>query len=157
MIESLHIGSTPYDEPCVQVADGCDNLPAMRLECKAFIQALRSKIGLEPIGARLVIRTHSHDFGPYADVSCDYDTTKPLAQSYAFDCERFAPATWAEVGMDVRHVADSASSLHIVDVQVHQDTGWEPIAYTRPFADRRLDSPTPHEEALNDDEEPSDA
>jgi hypothetical protein len=98
MKDYLNIGSSPPDEDCVQVGSTCYTQRA-QIECDKYIEALRKKLGDEPEGAWLQVRTFSHDFGNYAEVVCNYDTDIPESFEYALKCEGEGPLTWAEVGM----------------------------------------------------------
>lgn len=118
----LFIGSSPPDEPCVQVLSGTDNYSAQRLQCLAYIKALRKKLGPEPAGALLKLKRQSHDFGDYVEVVCHFNTENEAAVKYAYDCESSGPQTWAEVGMTVTLVSDPAYPRAIVNVLVKETT-----------------------------------
>jgi hypothetical protein len=87
------IGSVPYDEPAVQVGRDNYNNDSI-LECYAFIEQIRRKIGIEPEDAKLKDKAFSHDFGAYRQVVCCYDDTDAESTSYAFECENHAPDKW---------------------------------------------------------------
>jgi hypothetical protein len=63
-------------------------------ECARLIQLLRKKIGAEPEGARLSVKWFDHDFGPYCEVVCYYNTDLEPSVEYASTCEANLPATW---------------------------------------------------------------
>jgi hypothetical protein len=65
----------------------------------AYIEAIRKKLGNEPEGARLAVKSFQHDFGTYQEVVCSFDTEIEGAIEYAYKCESDSPATWGEVGM----------------------------------------------------------
>jgi len=93
MRDYLNIGSTPPAEDCAQV--GSDNYyEESKKECKRYIELLREKMGNEPVGARLAIKSFPHDFGNYYEVVCYYDDSNPKAVDYAFRCESEGPETW---------------------------------------------------------------
>lgn len=96
MKDYLSIGSSPYDEKCVQVQQNVDYLPEMRKECQRFIELLRKKFGPEPTGAGLYIKSNDHDFGPYLEVNCRFDDQLPESVVYAFACEAHSPQTWTD-------------------------------------------------------------
>jgi hypothetical protein len=98
MLDHLFIGPCPCDEDCAQigVTEGAARLN--RLECEAYIEALRRVYGPEPEGAYLHIKTESHDFGAYREVVCYYEDDKREAVEYAFKVES-GLATWAEAEM----------------------------------------------------------
>ncbi|MDP2949229.1 MAG: hypothetical protein Q8P22_06800 [Chloroflexota bacterium] len=87
------IASAPYDEPCVQVNPQGDYHDAMRAECRRFIELIRKKLGPEPPGAHLAIKSCPHAFGTYYEVVCWYDDSQEAAD-YALRCESDAPLTW---------------------------------------------------------------
>ncbi len=90
----LSIASAPYDEDCVQVTDKKPYLDDMRAECRRFLELVRKKLGSEPPGAQLAIKSFPHDFGTYLEVVCLYDDENEAASRYAFHCESDAPRTW---------------------------------------------------------------
>lgn len=99
MREYIEIGASPCNEDCIQVGDENYNVTA-RKECAAFIEAIRKKLGKEPSGAELRIKSFPHDFGSYLEVVCYYDTNNAEAMKYAYNCEARAPLSWDEVGMN---------------------------------------------------------
>lgn len=94
MREYMEIGSAPCNEDCVSVDPKVEYLPAMRRECLRFMDLIRKKLGPEPEGARLSVKSHPHDFGTYLDVVCYYDDEDEEARRYAFRCESDSPKTW---------------------------------------------------------------
>jgi hypothetical protein len=58
----IWIGSTPSNEDCAQVGSP-DYARNARIECHAYIDAIRKVCGQEPEGARLTIKSQPHDFG----------------------------------------------------------------------------------------------
>lgn len=98
MNEYLEIGPCPPEEDCVGV--GAENYEQKaRKECNAFIEAIRKKLGNEPQGAQLRVKSSPHDFGTYYEVICSYNEVFPDSVDYAYKCESDSPATWKEVGM----------------------------------------------------------
>ena len=96
MREHMEIGSSPCDEPCVSVSRDVDYLPAMRAECLRFIELIRKKLGPEPPGARLAVKSNPHDFGVYLECVCYFDDIYEEAVHYAYLCESEAPRTWQD-------------------------------------------------------------
>lgn len=87
------IGSSPAEEDCAQV--GSDNYPELsRAECRRFIELIRSVVGPEPEGARLIIKSNPHDFGTYYEVAVKFDSDDEDASAYAYRCEEEAPTRW---------------------------------------------------------------
>jgi hypothetical protein len=93
MRDFLSIGSSPWDEDCVQVGQP-DYHKKAREECMRFIELLRKTFGPEPEGAHLAIKSFPHDFGDYLEVVCYYETENAEAVAYALRCEGETPATW---------------------------------------------------------------
>lgn len=94
MKEYIEIGSAPCNEECVSVNPDVDYLPAMRQECLRFMDLIRKKLGPEPEGAHLSVKSNPHDFGTYLEVVCYYDDQDEEASRYAYGCESEAPKTW---------------------------------------------------------------
>lgn len=101
--EWMEIGSAPEDEHCVQVDPKVDYLPAMRAECLRFLELIRKKLGEEPPGSRLAVKSNLHDFGQYLEVVCHYDDTDEDATAYAHLCESMAPRTWSDDAPLTKH------------------------------------------------------
>ena len=98
MRDYLVIGSSPCEENCVQT--GSENYSArQKKECRLYIEAIRKKLGKEPQGASLELKSFPHDFGTYTEVVCSFDTDIEESREYAYKCESDSPATWGEVGM----------------------------------------------------------
>lgn len=98
MRDFIEIGPAPFEEDCAQVGDP-DYQRQATAECRAFIEAIRRKLGPEPEGAYLKVKWFDHDFGSYCQVVCFFEDDNPQAVDYAYKCEAEAPATWEEVGM----------------------------------------------------------
>jgi hypothetical protein len=96
--ELVYLGTTPSDEPCVQVGDP-DYTARALAECRAYIEAIRKVVGEEPGGATLRVKREIHDFGTYYETVCEYDPSCEAAAEYALRCDEHAPTTWAEAGM----------------------------------------------------------
>ncbi len=95
MRDYISIGSTPCEEDCARVGSP-DYHERSRDECRRFIELIRQKLGQEPDGARLAVKSFPHDFGTYHEVVCHYDDAYPESQRYAFRCESEAPTTWTD-------------------------------------------------------------
>ncbi len=93
MKETIEIGSSPSDETCAYV--GMDNYEVLaREECERFIALIRKKLGPEPEGARLFVKSNPHDFGTYLEVAVRFDDENKEATRYAYRCDAEAPTTW---------------------------------------------------------------
>lgn len=95
MRDYVDVGPAPADEDCVQVGDIDYNSKA-RSECERFLNLIRKKLGAEPEGARLSIKSFPHEFGSYMEVVCYYDDENLEAVDYAFRCESDAPEKWED-------------------------------------------------------------
>ena len=95
----VYIGPAPAEEECAQTTDP-DYSRKAKVECRAYIEAIRKMVGREPEGARLSVRAESHDFGTHHEVVCYFDANNEVAADYAYRCEAKAPATWEEAGME---------------------------------------------------------
>lgn len=95
----LQIGPCPAMEDAAQVGDA-DYAEKSMAECKAFIPLIRAKLGQEPEGARLGIKSFPHDFGSYREVVCYFDDDAPAEVEYAYRCEDESPTMWMFGGKD---------------------------------------------------------
>ena len=96
MRDDISIGSAPCEESCVQVNREGDYHEAMRAECRRFLDLIRKKLGPEPEGARLAVKSNPHDFGTYYEVVCYFEDGDEEAREYALLCEGEAPTTWKD-------------------------------------------------------------
>ncbi len=96
MFDYIEIGATPCEEECAQVGSP-DYAKRAREECKRFAQVIRQKLGPEPEGAHLAIKSFPHDFGNYYGLVCCYDSENPEAVAYALACESHGPETWNDI------------------------------------------------------------
>lgn len=91
MREYIIIGSSPSEEPCVQIGEPDYGYRAQQ-ECLRFMRLIRDTVGPAPEGARLAVKANRHDLGTYYEVVCYYDD--PYGESYALRCEERAPTKW---------------------------------------------------------------
>ena len=96
MRDYISIGSAPCEEACVQVNPEGDYHQAMRAECLRFLELVSKKLGPEPEGASLAIKSNPHDFGTYYEVVCYFEDSNEEAREYALLCEGEAPLTWGD-------------------------------------------------------------
>lgn len=94
MLDEMAMASTapPY-ETCVAVGQE-DYSTRAREEARRYIELIRQKLGPEPPGARLTVKSCPHDFGMYLDVVCRFDTEDQEATEYANMCESDGPRSW---------------------------------------------------------------
>lgn len=98
MKDSVSIGCSPACEDCAQAGE-LDYPSKARKECLAFIHQLKRQFGQEPDGARLFIKSNSHDFGIYYEVECYFDDSIPESMDYAFRLETESPEKWDKEAM----------------------------------------------------------
>ncbi len=96
MRDHISIASAPALEDSVQVNAQGDYHDAMKAECRRFLELIRKKLGPEPPGAMLAVKSNPHDFGTYYEVACHFDDQDEEAREYAFRCEAEAPTTWGD-------------------------------------------------------------
>jgi len=97
--DRVEIGCTPCEEDCAQTGSkDYDYTKLNKIECKAYIAALRKVYGDEPEGASLYTKSNPHDFGTYYEVAVRYDTNNEAATTYAWKLEA-GLAKWADAGM----------------------------------------------------------
>jgi hypothetical protein len=91
----MDIGCNPCDELCVNLGEP-DYYPRAKAECTRFIELIRKKLGDEPPGAYLKVKSNVHDFGIYLSVVVSFHDTDEEARNYAYLCESEAPRTWQD-------------------------------------------------------------
>jgi hypothetical protein len=96
MRDWIDIGSYPSAENCAQVGT-VEYFDRARKECRAYISLLHRKLGDEPPGASLAVKSNPHDFGAYLSVVCYFDSDNPAAADYAFKCEAEGPEEWDKI------------------------------------------------------------
>jgi len=90
----IYIGGAPAESLCASLGVTPDFDQINRIECNAYIVALRRKFGEPPEGACFRVKKNSHDFGAYREVVMDYDDTL-AAVDYACEAEN-GLAKWAD-------------------------------------------------------------
>ena len=95
MRDEMDIGSAPCDEPCVSVGEP-DYYPRAKAECDRFIELVRKKLGEEPPGAYLKVKSNPHEWGAYLSVVVAFDDNDEEARNFAYLCESEAPRTWQD-------------------------------------------------------------
>ncbi len=93
--DDMSIGPAPCNERCVQVGEE-HYIERAREESRRFIELIRKKLGPEPEGALLRVKSNPHEFGTYLDVVCGYEEGNEEAEAYAYLCESEAPQTWQD-------------------------------------------------------------
>ena len=80
--------------------------------------------GVEPEGAKLVVKAFSHDFGRYYEVCVKFDCDNEAAQEYAYKCES---------GLDKWPVKEGNYTMKVFIVQGNYGQGWEDVASDRDY------------------------
>ena len=92
------LGSTPCNEDCVQVESGADYMPAMRQECRRFVEGLRRYFAGRLIGSMTFgVKRESHDFGSYLEAAIYFDGDSDEETNRACSIENDTPSTWEEL------------------------------------------------------------
>jgi hypothetical protein len=91
-IEIISIGTTPCEEECAKVGRP-DYEERSQRECLVFRRMLQ-RLYPAPNGARLTVKSFSHDLGGYREVCVRYDDEDEAACEYAFRLERETPLKW---------------------------------------------------------------
>lgn len=98
MVHHFSIGATPWGEDCVQV--GCEGYEARALvECEAFRKQLLRTAATAgktdfPVGFRLEVKGHPHDFGTYYEVGATYDDENEESVKLAVWFSDESPEEW---------------------------------------------------------------
>ena len=96
MLDEMAMTSTaPPMETCVSVGED-DYMPRARVEAERYVELIRQKLGSEPPGAHLRVKSCPHDFGSYLDVVCVFDAEDQAAAEYAYMCESDGPKSWSD-------------------------------------------------------------
>lgn len=95
MTDYVSLGSTPYNEECAQIGDP-DYYKKTKEELKKYKSLILTKYGEPPEGARLQVKSFSHDFGSYHELCVVYELDNIDAENYAFALEQNCPETWKD-------------------------------------------------------------
>jgi hypothetical protein len=104
MIETIELGSVPYNEPCAETTDpdyaskACAECNRYRAQLARAYSAAHSGRPL-PKGCRLVIKSNNHDYGTYYEVAVKFDGSDAKAGRAALWFEANLPESWDSVAM----------------------------------------------------------
>ena len=106
--EKMELGSSPYDEDCVQVSKG-DYIDAMKEECRRYKSLLEENFPIpEDIDAYFTIKANPHDFGTYYEVCISYDPDDEKQTEFALFVEGNLPRVWDDTKkMEFNYVPES--------------------------------------------------
>jgi len=95
MRDTINIGSSPYDEPTIQVKSGVDYLPWSIKEINILRrQLIRQFPDLEHCDCYFRICQHPHDFGTYAQLEISYNPDDEKSSKMALKVDSEIPANW---------------------------------------------------------------
>jgi len=96
MRDYLTLGTTPYEEDCVQVITGEAYHEMMKKEAAVYRDYLMRLFPEPPKDTYFSFMMFSHDFGTYWEVVCWYDAEDETALDFSFEVENTLPAKWDE-------------------------------------------------------------
>lgn len=98
-MEYIELGPVPTGESCAQV--GTDSYLANSLrECEVYRRMLARVLPIpEGLPVRYVVRSHSHDFGIYREVSIGFAAGHQGAADFACQAEPALPDTWDAIAL----------------------------------------------------------
>ena len=109
MKDFITLGSTPYNEDCVQVSSDIPYLNEMKKECYRFKRGIENYFKKEiETGITLRVKTFQHDFGQYCEVVVFYDDSNDAQSDAAYRIEDKVPGTWEELEKDVNDNRETA-------------------------------------------------
>ena len=83
-LATIHLGTTPAEEPCAQTGVTLDWLQLQQVETQVYRAALIARYGPPPPSTHLVVTTSDHDFGRYAELVVSFAVAE-LVVSFAVD------------------------------------------------------------------------
>ena len=93
-MDYISLGSTPFDEECVQV-DSSNYTNMSALESRAYITQLQRQFSGEiPEGCYFRAKRFPHDFGSYREVCVFFDSDDESHVRFAVRAENESPARW---------------------------------------------------------------
>ena len=115
-MQTLYLGSTPFDEDCAQVGAPDYHVRAT-YECRAFLMQME-RVHPLPDGAEYVSILSPHDFGSYREVVVRYDpdTCSPEAAQAAWDAEQMVPPHWDAEAIEYLTAAGFAPDPSVVRI-----------------------------------------
>jgi hypothetical protein len=101
MKDYLELGTTPYNEECVQVNPLGDYHESMLMECKRYKSQLENMFPASVFpDVYFKIKWYPHDFGSYAEVVVIFDDNDKESMTQAYYIEDHLPDNWAESDSD---------------------------------------------------------
>ena len=98
MRDTINIGSSPYNEPTIQIKSGVNYLPWSIKEIMIFREQLKRQFPrLAEFNCYLHIRQHPHDFGTYAQLEINYNSDNEKSRKMAYTVDGEVPAKWDDI------------------------------------------------------------
>ena len=95
-MEYIELGSSPYEENCVQVGEA-NYHEKMRKELAAYVNQLNRMFNqFDNHAIMFKSKWFNHDFGSYGEVCVYWNTSDEEADTYVYEIERSLPAYWDE-------------------------------------------------------------
>ena len=86
-LATIHLGTTPAEEPCAQTGVTLDWLQLQQVETQVYRAVLIARYGPPPPNTHLVVTTSDHDFGRYAELVVSFAVDDPAGAAYADEVE----------------------------------------------------------------------
>lgn len=124
-MDYIDLDGKPAEERCASTGktEGADVLN--KLECRAYIKALKKRYGEPPEGSRFSVHGNPHDFGTYYTVRFHFDKASREAVEYAdkvadelnhwLDVNFWAPVSYNKASQLIHVIAD----LELLDRDQH--------------------------------------
>lgn len=94
--EWMYLEAVPVDEwPQQRTKAGYDRKAGLA-ECQRYRALIRSKCGIEPVGAALLIASMPSDDGSYHELVVEFEKQNPVAAAYAHHVEAHLPESWED-------------------------------------------------------------
>lgn len=95
MKDYYEMGTTPSDEPCIQVTKDGDYHEAMKKECRIYKNQLDRMFSEKLLpGMYFTVKSFPHDFGTYYEVCLVYDDCKDEQAEAMIEIENNLPEKW---------------------------------------------------------------
>ena len=99
MRDLYELESTPCEEKCVQVTKEGGYEEAMRAECRRYADMLSDRFQGLPEGTYFRVKSCSHDFGTYYEVTFSYDDDIETHVKAMVFVDNNLPKTWNDTAV----------------------------------------------------------
>ena len=98
-MEYIELGPVPAGESCAQVGTDSHLANSLR-ECEVYRRMLARVLPIpQGLPVRYVVRSHSHDFGIYREVSIGFAASHQGAADFACQAESALPDAWDAIAL----------------------------------------------------------